>query len=138
MQESGGSGLNLLRRFLVGRYGPDQLGFVLVILSFLLSLFGQLFRWTPLLLLSWLVLFFAFYRIFSHKIEVRRKENEKLMVLWYTVSQRFQKQKARRADKRTHRYYHCPQCRQMLRVPKGRGKIKITCPKCGTQFIKKA
>ena len=130
--------MNLLRRFLVGRYGPDQLGFVLVILSFLLSLFGQLFRWTPLLLLSWLVLFFAFYRIFSHKIEVRRKENEKLMVLWYTVSQRFQKQKARRADKRTHRYYHCPQCRQMLRVPKGRGKIKITCPKCGTQFIKKA
>ena len=130
--------MNLLRRFLVGRYGPDQLGFVLVILSFLLSLFGQLFRWTPLLLLSWLVLFFAFYRIFSHKIEVRRKENEKLMALWYTVSQRFQKQKARRADKRTHRYYHCPQCRQMLRVPKGRGKIKITCPKCGTQFIKKA
>ena len=136
-QESEGSRLNTLRRMLAGRYGPDQLGIVLTVLSFLLSLVGQLLQWSPLLFLSWLVLFFAFYRMFSHKIDLRRRENDRLMVLWNTMAQRFRQAKARRADKKIHRYYHCPQCNQTLRVPKGRGKIKITCPKCGTQFVKK-
>ena len=37
----------------------------------------------------------------------------------------------------TYRYFKCPECKQKMRAPKGRGKIKVTCKHCHTQFVKK-
>lgn len=129
--------LNFLRKLLYGRNGPDPLSFALIILSFIISLLGQLFRFAPLLFLSYIILALVIFRIFSKNIEKRRRENDRFMLLFNSFSVWRRNRKAHTADKKTHRYYACPQCKQKLRVPRGRGKIKITCPKCGVQFVKK-
>ena len=51
-------------------------------------------------------------------------------------AQRFPQNGHQWDNRRLYHYYRCPQCRQKLRVPRGRGRIQISCPRCGTQFIK--
>jgi predicted RNA-binding Zn-ribbon protein involved in translation (DUF1610 family) len=40
-------------------------------------------------------------------------------------------------EKKRYKFFKCPACRQKIRVPKGKGRIEITCPRCGNRFIKK-
>ena len=74
---------------------------------------------------AYVPLIWSLFRMYSRNIEARRRENAA-----------FQRVLTQLKD-RDHRYYHCPKCRQTVRVPRGRGKINIRCPKCGEQFIKK-
>ena len=120
-----------LRRFMAGRYGSDQLGRWLLGLAVVLILLGMIGNRTGstvlagLSLLAYVPLIWSIFRMYSRNIEARRRENAAL--------QRF----LTRVRNRDHRYYHCPKCRQTVRVPRGRGRINIRCPKCGEQFIKK-
>lgn len=120
-----------LRRFMAGRYGSDQLGRWLLGLAVVLILLGMIGNRTGstvlagLSLLAYVPLIWSIFRMYSRNIEARRRENAAL--------QRF----LTRLRDRDHRYYHCPKCRQTVRVPRGRGRINIHCPKCGEQFIKK-
>mgnify|MGYP004733035925 CR=1 FL=1 len=120
-----------LRRFMAGRYGSDQLGRWLLGLAVVLILLGMIGNCTGstvlagLSLLAYVPLIWSIFRMYSRNIEARRRENAAL--------QRF----LTRLRDRDHRYYHCPKCRQTVRVPRGRGRINIRCPKCGEQFIKK-
>ncbi len=128
---------NSFRRFMYGRYGSDQLNMTLlltaVVLSVLNSIFSAIFRTsgtmaiisTVLSILVWVILFYELFRTFSHNIYKRRRENQRFLNFW------------NRLRDRSHRYFSCPQCKQMVRVPKNRGKINIRCPKCGEKFIKK-
>lgn len=118
------------RRFMMGRYGADQLGGWLLGAGVVLMLLGMLTRrGNPALaavfsLLCYLPLLWSIFRMYSRNIAARRKENAAFVNFF-----------AHLKDK-DHRYYRCPRCRQTVRVPKGRGKINIRCPKCGEQFIK--
>ena len=103
-------------RFMYGRYGPDQLNNVMLILGVALAVIGMLFS---------LPLGFFLYRMFSRNANRRRLENQRFMQL------------LNRLRDRESRYYSCPRCHQTVRVPRGRGIINIHCPKCGNQFIKK-
>lgn len=127
------------RRFMYGRYGSDKLNFVMLIAVLAISLVNSILRLifrsffvytniiNPILsVLTLLLLGFAIFRMFSRNIYARQKENRA-----------FERLFSRLKDKE-HRYYRCPSCKQTVRVPKGRGKINITCPKCGTKFMKKA
>ena len=120
-----------LRRFMAGRYGSDQLGRWLLGLAVVLILLGMIGNRTGstvlagLSLLAYVPLIWSIFRMYSRNIEARRRENAAL--------QRF----LTRLRDRDHRYYHCPKCRQTVRVPRGRGRINIRCPKCSEQFIKK-
>ena len=120
-----------LRRFMAGRYGSDQLGRWLLGLAVVLILLGMIGNRTGstvlagLSLLAYVPLIWSIFRMYSRNIEARRRENAAL--------QRF----LTRLRDRDHRYYHCPKCRQTVRVPRGRGRINIRCPKCVEQFIKK-
>ena len=114
-----------VRRFMYGRYGADQLGTALLVLGLVLSLLGS-FLWGILHLVSWFVLIYYAFRVFSKNIPRRRQENA-----W------FLRQTAPLRD-RQHRYYRCPGCRQSVRVPRGKGRIAIKCPKCGQRFEKKS
>jgi len=114
-----------LRRFMYGRYGADQLGTALVILGLVLTLLGS-FLWGPLIWASYAVLIYYSFRVFSKNIHRRRQENA-----W------FLRMTAPLRD-RQHRFFRCPVCRQSVRVPRGKGRIVITCPKCGTRFEKKS
>ncbi len=129
--------MNWLRRMLVGRYGTDQLSLALMVLYFVLFLLSYIpYCW----FLSWIgLLLFAviLFRTFSRNIAERYHENQVFLRYWNPVKNWFKNLRTAFRDRKTYRYYQCPNCKQRLRVPKGRGKIKITCPKCRNQFIKK-
>ena len=84
------------------------------------------------------LLIFCYYRTFSRNISKRTEENYKFYTLKDRVGNKFKGWKEQWANRKVYHYYRCPQCRQKLRVPRGRGRIQISCPRCGTQFIKKS
>ena len=128
--------MNWLRNFMIGRYGVDQLSFALLLFYMVFSIVAQLCGWWWLSFILLLLLVYLFWRMFSRNCEARRKENDAFLRVWNPVKKSFRNLKARCTD-RTHKYYHCPACSATLRVPKGRGKISIRCPRCGKEFIKK-
>ena len=129
--------MNWLRNFLYGRHGSDALSFALMILFIILSILGQLLWWPVLYFLAYIPLILCFYRMLSRNHERRYRENEAFLKFWRPIGHWFSDRKNRAMDSKTHRYYKCPQCKQTLRVPRGKGKIEISCPKCGKTFVKK-
>lgn len=134
---------NKLRTFMQGRYGSDQLCLALLVVSIILSFLSPLTRSPIIGILSYVPLAFCIYRMFSKNISKRYEENRKFMNFWHPIWQKIlglknkcQKQVAHLKDK-DHKYYKCPNCKKTLRVPKGRGKIRITCPKCHQEFSKR-
>lgn len=110
-----------LRKFMIGRYGIDNLGIILMVAGFVLSLFSRIS--IVISVISLLILGFGIFRMLSKNIPQRKKENSFVMDI-------FSKKEA------GYRYFRCPGCSQKIRVPKGKGKIRITCPKCGSKFEK--
>ena len=125
------------QRFMSGRYGFDQLNGFLCILSLILVVLGAwlsgFLYWVGLALLLW-----CYYRIFSRNIQKRYAENSKYLSLQNQAKDWLACQKLRFDQRKVYRYFKCPHCKQSIRVPRGRGRISITCPKCGTSFIKKS
>ena len=127
-----------LRQFMIGRYGTDGLNQFLSIASLVLLLIAivsrvQIFTWLGVALLV-----FCYYRTFSRNISKRTEENYKFYTLKDRIDGKFRGLKDQWANRKLYHYYRCPKCRQKLRVPRGRGRIQISCPRCGTQFIKKS
>ncbi len=118
-----------VRGFMAGRYGTDQLSVVTLCVSFVLVFVAMFVRLMPVYLLLTLtgygLMFWVIYRTLSKNTYKRYQENRRLLLL------------LSRLRDRQHRYYTCPKCRQTVRVPSGKGKIAITCPKCGQRFVKK-
>lgn len=130
--------MNGFRRFMMGRYGSDQFGMALIIFGLALSI-GLSFVPVPYLnLLGYAPLVFAIYRMFSRNIAQRQKENYKFFAVLNSIKTFPRTIKARSADRKRYRYFKCPKCSQKLRVPRGKGKINITCSKCGEKFQKVA
>ena len=126
-----------LYRFMQGRYGTDQLNRFIMILTVVLlviSMFGLRFLYVPGLLL----LIYAYFRMLSKNLYKRRAENAVYMRYEYKVKQFFATIKRDRVQRKTHHIYRCPSCRQKIRLPRGKGRIEIKCPKCGQAFIKKS
>ena len=126
------------RRFMAGRYGTDALNQFLSIVSIVLLLVAllsrvNLFTWVGMGVLIW-----CYYRTFSRDIPKRTEENYKFYTLKQQLEGKVRSLKEQWANRKLYHYYRCPQCRQKLRVPRGRGRIQISCPRCGTQFIKKS
>ena len=130
--------MNYLRRFMMGRYGSDQLSMALILLSILLSMIGGLTHLQLLRYIADIPLVISIFRILSRDISKRRMENSKFLMLIGPVNSWLKKAQRHAIDSRTHRYFKCPNCRTELRVPKGKGKIIITCPKCKTEFREKS
>ena len=117
------------RRFMMGRYGSDKLNTFLLISGVIVSLISAIVP-VPIVkiiafFLSYFLMFWAIIRMLSRNTYKRYQENRKFL------------QFVERIKDRQHRYYDCPRCRQQVRVPRGKGKISITCPKCSERFIKK-
>ena len=137
-----------LRKFMEGRYGADELnrfltvcGWVLLLIGFVLSGIDSkvaLIAGSVLVTLSWALLIYSLFRTFSKRTQERASENYKYFVCKNKVLGWFRRLKARWQDRKTHRYFRCPQCKATVRVPRGKGKIRITCPKCKHQFVKKS
>lgn len=127
---------NALSRFMYGRNGVDSLGWASLVLVLLLDTAELLVRGRSdtarmiLSTLSFLLMVWTLYRMFSRSLPKRRRENA-----WFLtkVINPMKNRKARSQDK-DHKYFTCPRCRTVCRVPRGKGKIIITCPKCGSSI----
>lgn len=129
--------MNWLKKFMMGRYGGDQLSMGLVLLSALITLISSTTNLQILILLGYIPLGLGIFRMFSKNIQKRQMENYKFAILVSPVYSLFNKGRNRVKDAKTHRFFKCPKCKAKLRLPKGKGKISITCPKCNAEFIKK-
>lgn len=137
-----------VNRVMAGRYGSDQLNIGLMAAYLILVLIANTTRLAILSFLAPLLLLWSIYRMFSKNISRRYQENVWFLNRWNRVvywfrqsSGRFESWRSRTLsrmnDKKTHRYYRCPKCKNTLRVPKGKGRIVITCPVCKTEFTRK-
>jgi len=128
--------MNWLKNFMMERYGVDQLSMVLLILSVLLALIAQLASLPLLAFISYIPLGICIYRMLSRNRAKRSMENYKFFMLISPLYSRFKQTQSRIKDIKTHRFFKCPNCKATLRLPKGKGRINITCPKCKTKFEK--
>ena len=129
--------MNWLRKFMMGRYGLDQLSIALLAFSFVLSFVIRPIELPFLWLIVYIPLGFYLYRILSRDILRRQRENYIFLQYWQPVYTFLFRYFRKIRDIRQYRYYRCPNCKGELRVPQGKGKIKITCPRCHQEFIKK-
>ena len=132
--------MNWFRRMMYGRYGNDQFGNFLFVVYLLLFVLQRIFIRTvaaPVFaLVSMLVIVLYFFRCFSRNIVNRQRENQKFLKFWNPVKNYFKFCRLRMKERSgTKKLYRCPKCHQTILVPKGRGKIAISCPKCRFEFI---
>ena len=123
-----------------GRYGTDGLSRFLSIAAFVLAIAAIFFRglarnilWTAAIIL----IAFAYYRIFSRNFDARSRENQKYLRVKNRIAAGVRLRRDMLRQRKTHRFFRCPECRAMMRVPKGKGKVQIRCSKCGNAFVKR-
>ena len=117
-----------------GRNSIDQLSLVIVVLACILTFLP----WLACDIIGLVLVIIAFWRIFSKRVDKRRKENAVLLRVWFAIKNFFKRLFTPRADRKTHKIFRCPKCRQKARVPRGKGKIAIKCPKCGNKYTRKS
>lgn len=130
---------NWFYKFMYGRYGHDTLNYFIIIFAMGLSITSALFfRSNNIVsLLVYALLILSMLRMFSRKRYKRKKENEKFFALTRPIRSQYKLIKSNLTDK-NHKYYKCPQCGQKVRVPRGRGKIEVSCPNCRTKFTRRS
>lgn len=130
-------------RFMQGRYGVDQfakftMGVALV--SIVLAIFVNTGSSAGSLLdmLGLVAIVYTYFRIFSRNISKRAQENQKYLSATATIRQRLNKEKNLMKQRKDYHIYTCPSCGQKVRIPRGKGKIEISCPKCHSKFVKRS
>ena len=126
-----------MARFMMGRYGGDQLNLFLIALYLILYVLSLLTRLLSLQLLGTVVLILCLYRCLSRSLERRRAENARFLQAVRPIERRWAAFCTRAHDKE-HRYFKCPNCGQQMRVPRGKGRITVHCRSCGAAFEEKS
>jgi ribosomal protein L37AE/L43A len=130
-----------MARFMVGRNGNDQLNLFLfgvdaVLLIAAAIIGGQTGRWLYIVVL--VLLGTIYFRMFSRNLPRRREENGKFLRFWYRLSAAWKIRREKWVQRKDYKFFTCPSCKTTLRVPRGHGKIKIVCRKCGSSFERKS
>lgn len=126
--------MNWLKRVMMGRNGSDQLSFAILITGMVLILIDTFIRSTIISFFVLILLFISVFRMFSKNIPARNRENAAFLKIWYRIKNFFYREKLRLQNKKLYKFFSCPGCKKTLRVPKGKGRIYVTCPKCGERF----
>ena len=119
-----------------GRYGNDQYNRFILGVAFVCLILSMFVRWGLLYYISLGLLIYCYFRMFSRNIAARQKENARYLGAAGRVKQIFRINRRRISERGEYRFFKCPGCGQQERVPKGKGHIMITCPKCRTEFQK--
>lgn len=125
-------------RFMQGRYGADELSKFLTGLGMVLIILSILTRISIFHLLFWVCLIYSYFRMFSKNYSARYAENQKFLALKNQFRYKLENHKKLREQKKIYHIYSCPYCKQKIRIPKGKGTIIITCPKCKEEFGKRS
>jgi ribosomal protein L37AE/L43A len=124
-------------RFMAGRNGNDALNRFLLVCDLILLLLSALLG-GPFFLLALALLVYIYFRMLSRSVYRRQDENSRYLRARYKVVSRLRLAAERWKQRRDYKFFVCPSCRATLRVPKGRGRIRIVCRKCGTSFTGKS
>lgn len=127
-----------MQGFMAGRYGTDQLSKLILWISLACLVVSMFTRLNVFYILGLVLLIYTYYRMFSRNVAKRYAENQKYLNWRYGFAVRRNKRKVHWEQRKIYRFYKCPQCRQKVRVPKGKGKVAITCPKCRMEFVRKS
>lgn len=130
--------MNWLRKFMIGRYGVDQLSIVLLVINMILSISLRFLNNRILDIFFIIIPIIVLYRMFSKNISKRYQENMKFLNVWNPLKRKITNRIQRIKDLKHYKYFKCSNCKQILRVPRGKGKISVTCPKCKVIMIKKS
>ena len=125
-------------RFMQGRYGADQLNMALLGVSIAGTLIGSLTGVRLIILMADALLVLVFFRMFSRDLGRRAAENTKYLERTWGLRKSGREWGNRMRNRKQYHYYTCPQCHARLRVPRGAGKVTITCRSCGKKFDKTA
>ena len=130
-----------MTRFMAGRNGNDQLNLFLYAADAILLIAatlvrGQAGRWMWLAVL--ILLGYIYFRMFSKNLTKRREENGKYLRLRYSIQAGLKLRREKWVQRKDYKFFTCPSCKTTLRVPRGHGKIKIVCRKCGNSFTGKS
>jgi DNA-directed RNA polymerase subunit RPC12/RpoP len=125
-----------LRRLMQGRYGVDELSKMMVYASFVVMIVGSFAKNPYINLAGFMIIIYSYSRIFSKNQRLRSAQNLKYMQLRDSFLRKISNQIQIMKLSKTYRVYSCPGCKQLVRVPKGKGLIEVKCPKCGTRFSK--
>ena len=122
-----------------GRYGVDSFSKAITTLGFILLILGMFFPKVRVIYwIGWAIIVYAYYRIFSKNIGKRQQENQLYLNKTFKLRCKVAAWKNRMAQSKNYHIYACPSCKQKIRIPRGKGKIEIRCPKCGTTFMKRS
>lgn len=123
-------------RFMSGRNGVDQLNRFLLIITLTCYFISLFTKWRILYSISIILLFYAYFRMFSRNLYKRSAENRTYLNKTAKIRYQWHTKVSQLKQLRTHHIYKCPTCKQKIRVPRGKGRIEIRCPKCQSTFIK--
>ena len=126
-----------IAKFMAGRYGNDQLGRALLVADVILLVLSTVFSGKLggiLMPLAIALLVYMYYRMLSRNIYKRQEENGKYLRFKYKVTSKINLLKEQWKQRKEYKFFTCPSCHTTLRVPRGRGKLRIVCRKCGTSF----
>lgn len=127
-----------IQNFMMGRYGADQLGQLFLECSVIFLLISLFTRLDIFYVMALGLMGYEYYRMMSKQVERRFAENQKYLTWRYQLVVKWNRKKEHFKQRKIYHFYKCPSCKQKVRVPKGKGKICITCPKCKNEFIKKS
>lgn len=128
---------NKLINYMTGRYGVDQLSFALIIFMIALNLINSFTKSVIISVVSIIFTIICYLRVISKNIDKRYRENQ-IFLNYYNPTKHWLKKKILRLkERKTYKYYKCKNCSKTIRVPRGKGKIIITCPVCKNEFIKR-
>lgn len=131
---------NKLQKFMIGRNGSDEFGRFTGILACVLIALSLFFRngvRDVLLVLCLAALILTYFRMLSRNLPARRKENNDYKNMTFKVREKFKLRRDMWTQRKDFKFFKCPSCHAVLRVPKNKGKIRIVCKKCGTSFERK-
>lgn len=123
-------------RFMQGRYGIDQLNSFLMIVCVICFIVNMFIGSIVLTFIAYGTGLFVIFRMFSKNIYARNRENDKYLNFFSPLS-RWLKLKLMSKQDPSNKYFSCPKCKQMVRVPKGHGTVVVTCPNCQNKFEKR-
>ena len=129
---------NGFARFMSGRHGADRLGVVTLWTAIILSLIGSFSKISLFSLLSLVLYGWTLYRMMSRNLVKRRLENEKFEHWYAPIATRARQSLNRLKMRRKFKYFRCPQCKSLLKLPRKVGEVTMTCGNCGHQFKQKA
>jgi DNA-directed RNA polymerase subunit RPC12/RpoP len=127
-----------LIRFMQGRYGVDQFSKFLVLAGLIIVILSNFIGGNILYYIGMAMAIYAYFRILSRNHQKRYKENQKYLYYVAYIKNFFNREKKNTPNGKDYHVYKCSSCKQKIRVPKGKGKIEISCPKCHKKFVKRS